>query len=431
MEDTDTLGIPLERPSSNKVNAFQDATSASGSGVKPDVLNPHGESLCTDQGTVCDYTSNRSDSLFQSTNMKGDHDSYEADDDDEGLYLAINSIPVKVELEEEDLSCDAGRQDGYTYEDALSSSFIHEEDHTMPSKVTRCSTKFKTSAAPALTLPSPTDSSPNNEPMNVYLPSQEGTVILSAESQSSDGASQTLITSGQSVRKAKSRAVMLSPKQEQDVADWYREREWLYNFRLETYRDTWRKNSAYEEKAAELGITSAELRTWVKSKKDLALKILKQKTSGSEAKPLTNREQWVFKNFSHAAQFAKRVAEHKWKEDGQLPSRKTTVGEPGDGLMQPLLNGGDNVVYEATSSKAATHVTVNSSVVQDQLTQQVQLKRQEYQMDNRDGNRRALADLIYYASGRMDDDTFDEFQAECFTLISSCLLAARRKREFQ
>ncbi|XP_068241928.1 zinc finger protein 821-like isoform X2 [Palaemon carinicauda] len=127
MEDTDTLGIPLERPSSNKVNAFQDATSASGSGVKPDVLNPHGESLCTDQGTVCDYTSNRSDSLFQSTNMKGDHDSYEADDDDEGLYLAINSIPVKVELEEEDLSCDAGRQDGYTYEDALSSSFIHEE----------------------------------------------------------------------------------------------------------------------------------------------------------------------------------------------------------------------------------------------------------------------------------------------------------------
>ena len=37
---------------------------------------------------------------------------------------------------------------------------------------------------------------------------------------------------------------MLSPEQEQDVADWYKEREWLYNFRSEAYKDTGRKNKA-------------------------------------------------------------------------------------------------------------------------------------------------------------------------------------------
>ncbi|XP_064119535.1 uncharacterized protein LOC135224465 [Macrobrachium nipponense] len=131
MEDTDTLGIPLVRPSS--INSeFQDAVSASSSSVKPGVLNPHNESLCSDttlntnEGSLCDFRSNRSDSLLQ-RNMKSDHDSFEAEEDDEGLYLAINSIPVKVELEEEDLSYDAGKQGGYSYEDTLSSSFMQEE----------------------------------------------------------------------------------------------------------------------------------------------------------------------------------------------------------------------------------------------------------------------------------------------------------------
>jgi len=49
--------------------------------------------------------------------------------------------------------------------------------------------------------------------------------------------------------------------------------------------------------------------------------------------------------------------------------------------------------------------------------------------DSRDGARRALADLVYYESGRMDDDTFDEFQVQCFNLISQYKTVARRKRE--
>ncbi|XP_068244434.1 uncharacterized protein [Palaemon carinicauda] len=313
----------------------------------------------------------------------------------------------------------------------------------MPPRVSRSSSKFKKPAAPA-SKPPPADSSSDDEPINVYLPSKEETAMLSAESQSDDGTSQAsqIITLGQSTLKAKkSRPVMLSRVQEQDVADWYREREWLYNFRSEAYKDTRRKDSAYEEKAAELGISSIELKTWVKSKKDLAAKILKQKTSGSEVKPMTDREQWVFKNFCHAAGFVKRVGEHKRKRAEQLSPQKAVFMEPAEGLTQPipcddlLLNNGSDFASEAASSKGGTCVIESSTATLDQLAQHTQqlvtmLKRQEYLKDSRDGNRRALADLIYYASARMDDDTFDEFQAQCFTLISNYQLAARRKRDF-
>jgi len=67
-------------------------------------------------------------------------------------------------------------------------------------------------------------------------------------------ASQALQTSQS--RKAKSRAVLLAPEQEQDVADWYKGSEWLYNFRCEAYKDMVRKDKALEDKAAELGYTA-------------------------------------------------------------------------------------------------------------------------------------------------------------------------------
>jgi len=104
-----------------------------------------------------------------------------------------------------------------------------------------------------------------------------------------NAASQALQTSQS--RKAKSRAVLLTPEQEQDVADWYKGSEWLYNFRYEAYKDTVRKDKALEDKAAEPGYTAKDLKMWIKSKKDLAAKLLKQKTSGAAAKPMTDREQ--------------------------------------------------------------------------------------------------------------------------------------------
>lgn len=266
----------------------------------------------------------------------------------------------------------------------------------MPPKGSKRSVKFRKPAAPAPTPPTVDSSSDDDhESINVYVPGEvsrlqqekmkkkqhqqqgEETAMLSVESEVGFSASQALQTTRQSAGKVKSRAVILSPEQEQGVADWYKEREWLYNFRSEAYKDTGRKNKAYDDKAAELGITSAELRTWVKSKKDLASKILKQKTSGSEAKPMTDREQWVYDNFRHAAGFTKRVAEHKRKKAGQLPPRNTTVVEVGEGSTQPLhsnammLSDEDEVVSEVASTKGESHVTESSSAAKDQVSSHV------------------------------------------------------------
>ena len=103
----------------------------------------------------------------------------------------------------------------------------------------------------------------------------------SPESESTqDDVDASIALQGSQSKKIKSRAVFLTPEQEQDMADCYKDREWLYNFRCEAYKDTVRKNKALEEKAAQLGYTAQDLKTWIKSKKkDLAAKILKQNTS--------------------------------------------------------------------------------------------------------------------------------------------------------
>ena len=102
----------------------------------------------------------------------------------------------------------------------------------------------------------------------------------SPESESTqDDNDASIALQGSQSKKIKSRVVFLTPEQKQDVADCYKDREWLYNFRCEAYKDTVRKNKALEKKAARLGNTAQDLKTWIMSKKDLAVKILRQNTS--------------------------------------------------------------------------------------------------------------------------------------------------------
>jgi len=234
----------------------------------------------------------------------------------------------------------------------------------MPPKGSKRLTKTGSSKGATVPQPPPppaaevnSSSEEDSEPLIVHVPGTEGrsqqakqkklkqrqqeehvaSPVDTFESESTqddhDAASQALQTSQS--KKVKSRAVFLTPEQEQDVADWYKGSEWLYNFRCEAYKDTVRKDKALEDKAAQLGYTAKELKTWIKSKKDLAAKLLKQKTSGAAAKPMTEREQWVYDNFRYAAGFAKRVAEDKRKKGGQLLPRKQPFLEVTDEPSQP------------------------------------------------------------------------------------------------
>ena len=81
------------------------------------------------------------------------------------------------------------------------------------------------------------------------------------------------------------------------------------------------------------------------------------------------------------------------------------------------------------------HTCINVMFVPLQLTQQAdQLaamlsQARETTTDSSDAVRRALADLVYHECGRMDEDTFDEFQHQCFNLICHYKVVARQKRE--
>jgi len=264
----------------------------------------------------------------------------------------------------------------------------------MPPKRPKRPTKGKSSkhaAAPPPPTPPPAEvnssSEEDSEPLNVHVPGAVSRLLqekkkkqkqrqqgeraaspagtLEMESTQDDDAAVQALQS----RKAKSRATFFTPEQEQDVADWYKDREWFYNFRCDAYKDTVRKDKALEEKAAQLGSTAKELKTWIKSKKDLAAKLLKQKTSGAAAKPMTDREQWVYDNFRHAAGFAKRVAEHKRKKGGQLPPRKLPVPESTDEPLQPQ-NSEDDVgaVSDVPSSKGGRRITESISAARDTVS---------------------------------------------------------------
>ena len=153
------------------------------------------------------------------------------------------------------------------------------------------------------------------------------------------------------------------------MADWYKDCEWFYNFQCEAYKDTVRKNKALEEKATQLGCSAKDLQTWIKSKKDLAAKILKQKTSGAAAKPMTDRELWVYDNFGHAARFGKRVAEHKQKKGGELPPRKLPVLEATDEPSQTQTSEDDvGAVSDVPGSKGGSHVPESISAARDAVS---------------------------------------------------------------
>ena len=84
----------------------------------------------------------------------------------------------------------------------------------------------------------------------------------------------------------------LTEEQEQDVADWYRSQEMLYNQRLAEYKRIDIKSRIIDKKAKELSCTAQQLKTWIDSMGTSVGKLTDptKKPSGGEAKILTDRD---------------------------------------------------------------------------------------------------------------------------------------------
>ena len=88
----------------------------------------------------------------------------------------------------------------------------------------------------------------------------------------------------------------LTPAQEEELVEWYRENAYLWNKRLKKYKLKCDKITEKERKAAELGITIQRLDTWLDTMRTRFRKLIIRK-SGQGQKVYTEREQWIIRSF--------------------------------------------------------------------------------------------------------------------------------------
>lgn len=125
-------------------------------------------------------------------------------------------------------------------------------------------------------------------------------------------------TINRNVKRKRRMPLNLTEDQEQDVADWYRDHEILYNRRLKEYKDTKAKMHLFEKKAASMEpiCTGDQLKVWIDSMRTLVGKITSKK-SGDKARPRTDREDWIMQQFGYLENHIKRVVCPR-KKGGQV-----------------------------------------------------------------------------------------------------------------
>lgn len=94
---------------------------------------------------------------------------------------------------------------------------------------------------------------------------------------------------------------LFNKEQEEDIAEWYRGHDILYDRRKREYKETDKKNAIYVEKAASLSpqCSVKQLKNWLESMRTQYGKLTHPKSvKGGEGEKLTDREKWIVDTFS-------------------------------------------------------------------------------------------------------------------------------------
>jgi len=95
-------------------------------------------------------------------------------------------------------------------------------------------------------------------------------------------------------------AVDLTDEQEIDMSDWLKTNNYLYTKGTKKYKNTQMKNHEWEKKGTELGVDHNGLFTWYESIRTKVGKLTDDK-SGSAARQLTDRDQFILDHFRFLA----------------------------------------------------------------------------------------------------------------------------------
>ena len=282
-------------------------------------------------------------------------------------------------------------------------------------------------------------------------------------------------------KRVKKVPLVLTEDQEQDVADWYRSQEMLYNRRMADYKRVDIKSRIIDEKATELGCTTQQLKTWIDSMRTAVGKITDpaKKPSGGAAKVLTDRDSWIMENFGYLEKHIKRVDAGKRKKGGQLSESlsvhkvSSNRGTSDDDTSDPelIIDTSDDAressdtasrskggpfkasSISSTSTKGAPPPTKKTSrrrhqeqqqqdsdasttesvhqLLQKATSLQMDMQAQIAPTDSASLSKKFFSDMIFHEVMQMDTDTWTDYQAQALQHLMQFKQACRRRRQLQ
>ena len=97
--------------------------------------------------------------------------------------------------------------------------------------------------------------------------------------------------------KSKLKKLVLTPEEEDDLAEWVREHTDVYDKSSKGYKNIDRRKRVWRLKAEEIKVDPASLMAWYENMRTRYVKLVKKK-SGDGVKDLTPREDWLIQKFS-------------------------------------------------------------------------------------------------------------------------------------
>ena len=96
--------------------------------------------------------------------------------------------------------------------------------------------------------------------------------------------------------KLERRYTSMNPKEEDELMQWYRDNELLYNKKLSSFRNRARKTELKEAQAKKMGKTVEALENWMLNMRTRYAKLIDDK-SGMATREMTERDQWIYNSF--------------------------------------------------------------------------------------------------------------------------------------